>query len=312
MPTTPFAAEHDALRDTMRRLVEGPLGEAAAAAEAGGTPHAAAFGRLDELGVVGLDDVLAEVVVAEQLGTLRSGGLIAVLLDALLTSSLSLPPLQTAVARDATVTVTDAGATAVVPFVAGGGLADRCLILDQRLVVSLEPGGITGLGRPIALRGSAPASLRFDDADYEHVDVPGPALRRAELREAAAAVGAAWRTWSDASAYAQQREAFGRPISKFQVNRHALADLATRITAAEALVHDTAYALAADGAADTAAARLYAGRLYGDVADRAVQLHGGYGYTTEFDVERAWRDARALRAGDLTLRARLTARGATA
>ena len=309
MPRTPFADEHLALGDSVRRLVDGPLGELARLAEAGGTPHADALAVCNDVGVIDVDDVLAETVVAQELGRLPSAGLATVLLDAILVTSLSLPPLETAVVRDATVTITEAGAEGAWPFVVGGQLARECLVLDQHVVVALTSGEVTGHARPLALRGSAPASVTLNSAAYRKVEIPRPALRRAELREAAYAVGAAWQTWHAGSTYAQQREAFGRPISKFQVNRHALADAATKITAAEALVHDTAWALATGAETDTAAARLYAGRVAAEVADRALQLHGGYGYTTEFDVERAWRDARALRSGDLTLRARLTSRG---
>ena len=310
MPTPPFTAEHEALRDRARRLVDGPLQGDAAAAEAGEAVHAQALQRLDDLGVVALDDVLADIVVAEELGRLASGGLVAVLLDAMFTTSLGLPPLTTAVARDATVTVTSTGAQADLAFVAGGGLAQDCLVLDQRVVVSLDGAQVTRLPRPLALRGSAAAAIAFDGAAYRTVEVARAALRRAELREAAAAVGAAQRTWTEAKTYAQQREAFGRPISTFQVNRHALAETATKVSAAQALVYDTAEALFRGVAVDTAAARLFAGRVAAEVADRALQLHGGYGYTAAFDVERAWRDARALRTGDLTLRARLTAQAA--
>ena len=310
MPTPPFTAEHEALRDSMRRLVDGPLRAAATEAEAGGVAHAEVLRRLDDLGVVGLDDVLADIVVAEELGRLASGGLVAVLLDAMLTTSLRLPALTTAVARDATVTITSTGAQASLAFVAGGQLAHECLVLDQHLVVSLDGARIEALARPLALRGSAPAAVAFDSAGYRKIEVGRAALRRAELREAAAAVGAAQRTWTEAKAYAQQREAFGRPISTFQVNRHALAEAATKVSAAQALVYDTAEALSRGIEVDSAAARLFAGRVAAEVADRALQLHGGYGYTAEFDAERAWRDARALRSGDLTLRARLTAHAA--
>lgn len=312
MPTRPYTTEHEALRDSVRRVVEGPLAQAAEDAEAGAATHEEALRRCDELGVVDLDDVLAEVVVAQELGRLASAGLVAVLLDAMFTTSLSLPPLTTAVARDATVTVTPNGAQASMPFVAGGQFARQCVVLDQHVVVELDGAEISPLARPLALRGSAPATIAFSDAGYSKVEVPRRAVRRAELREAAAAVGAAWRTWTEGRTYAQQREAFGRPIAKFQVNRHALAETATKITAAEALVDDAAAAMAGDDDVDPGAARLFAGRVAVEVADRALQLHGGYGYTTEFDVERAWRDARALRAGDLTLRARLTAQGAQA
>lgn len=309
MPRSPFADEHHVLRDSVRRLVEGPLAEMAAVAEAGGAPHADALTQLQSLGLIDVDDVLAETVIAEELGRLSSGGLGAVLLDAMLTTSLSLPALETAVVRDATVTITADGAGASWPFVVGAQLARECLVLDQHVVVTLESAHVVALARPLALRGSAPASVELSAAPYRKVEIPRSALRRAELREAAFAVGAAWRTWHDGASYAQQREAFGRPISTFQVNRHALAEMATKATAAEALVHDTAWAMASGADTDTAAARLFAGRAAAEVADRALQLHGGYGYTTEFDVERAWRDARALRSGDLTLRARLTSRG---
>ena len=310
MPTSPFTAEHEFLRDSVRRLVDGTLQAAAAEAEAGGTPHRQALQRLDDLGVVGLDDVLAEVVVAEELGRLASGGLVTVLLDAMFATSVGQPALTTAVARDATVTITAAGAQAALAFVAGGQLAQQCLVLDQQVLVELDGADVQVPARPLALRGCAPASIAFDAAAYRKVEVARPALRRAELREAAAAVGAAERTWAEGKAYAQQREAFGRPISTFQVNRHALAEGATKVRAAQALVYDTAWAMSRGTEVDTAAARLYAGRAAAEVADRALQLHGGYGYTSAFDVERAWRDARALRIGDLTLRARLTARGA--
>ena len=308
MPTTPFATEHAELRASVRRLVDGPLEALAAEAETGGTPHAEVLARCAALGVFDLDDVFAEVAVAAELGRLRSTGLALVVLDGMLTTSLSLPRLDTAVARDASAAVTERGADADLSFVVGGQLAAQVLVLDQHVVVSLDGATVEALERPLSLRGSAPAGITVRGATYDKVEVSPRMLRRAELREAAAAVRAAERTWSDAVTYAQQREVFGRPVSKFQVNRHALAEAATKIKAAESLVHDTAFAVSRDPDADTAAARLYAGRVYAEVADRALQLHGGYGYTSDFDVQRAWRDARSLRAGDLTLRARLSAR----
>lgn len=118
---------------------------------------------------------------------------------------------------------------------------------------------------------------------------------RLRLMTAAASVSGAWRTWERAWAYALGREAFGRPIARFQVNRHALAEAAGRLTAARQLVHDAAWRLATgrDARPAIAAARRYATRTVLDVTDTCLQLYGGYGYAMEYDVQRDWRDARA-------------------
>ena len=305
MPTTPWKPEHDALRDSVRRLVDGPLSAAAAEAEGGGHPHRAAVEHCSALGLLDLDDILAEVVAAQELGRLRSGGLVAVVLDAMASTSLGLPAVDTAIARRVEVTIETGRATGEVPFAAGAQLATRLLLASAGVLVDLEATKVVPAERSHALRGAAGASVLLDSAACEALDVSVEHLQRAELLEAAAAIGSTWRTWDEACAYARQREAFGRPIAKFQVNRHALADAATRLTAAEALVHDTAWAWANGRSRDPAPARLYAGAVAVEVADRALQLHGGYGYTTDFDAQRAWRDAHALRVGDDDRRRRI-------
>jgi acyl-CoA dehydrogenase len=96
-------------------------------------------------------------------------------------------------------------------------------------------------------------------------------------------------------AYAQQREAFGRPIARFQVWRHRFADLATEIELGRSLTYH-ALRQAVDGDPDAvrsaAMAKLVTQRMAVQVADEAVQVHGGYGYITEFPAERWLRDAR--------------------
>lgn len=305
MPTTPWDPEHDALRDSLRRLVDGPLSEAAAAAEAGASVHALAIAHCADLGLLDLDDIRAEVVAALELGRLRSAGLVAVLLDAMLTSALGLTPLETAVTRLATVRRDGARASGEVPFAVGGAIAARLLVAGAGVVVDLADATVVPAQRTHSLRGAAGASVVLENAGCTPLDVAAVSLWRAELLEAAAAVGAGWRTWHESCDYAQQREAFGRPIAKFQVNRHALADGATKLTAAEALVHDLAWRWALGDTSDPAATRLYAGSVVREVSDRAVQLHGGYGYTMEFDPQRAWRDAHALRIGDDDRRRRI-------
>jgi acyl-CoA dehydrogenase len=108
------------------------------------------------------------------------------------------------------------------------------------------------------------------------------------------AVAAAQKTLETAVAYAQDREAFGRPVAKFQVWRHRFADLETEIAAARALTYHALRKIAAgeDALREVSMAKWFATELDWKVADEAVQVHGGYGYMMEFPVQRAWRDAR--------------------
>ena len=115
---------------------------------------------------------------------------------------------------------------------------------------------------------------------------------------AAQAVGIATEALEAALAYAKARHAFGKPISDFQVIRFYLADMATEVDAARLL---TRRAAAAKDAAnrtggrygfDAAVAKLYAAEMAQRVTTKALQIHGGYGYTKEYPVERNFRDAR--------------------
>ncbi len=108
------------------------------------------------------------------------------------------------------------------------------------------------------------------------------------------AVAGAELIYEVAKNYALERPAFGRPIGKFQVWRHRFADMATRIEAARALTYNglRKYVAGENPIKEVAMAKLYACDLAVHVADECVQIHGGYGYTTEFPAERALRDAR--------------------
>ena len=299
MPTTPFTAEHEMLRASVRGVVDGELAALAAQAETGARVQRGAVAALTPLGLSDIGDPVADVVVAEELGRLRSGGLCAVLLASLFAADVGtdLVTGPVALAEHGTVTASAGRATGILEMTPGGGVAERCLVPFASLLIRAGEGWVArDVVDAHALRGAAPADLLLDGAAYEHVDIGAMAGARHDLRTAAAAVSGAWQTWRDAHAYAQQRTAFGRPIGRFQVNRHALADTATRLTAAEALVHDAASALSAGKPATTAAARSYAATVALQTSDVCLQLHGGFGYTMDFDVQRAWRDAHALAA----------------
>ena len=108
------------------------------------------------------------------------------------------------------------------------------------------------------------------------------------------AVAGAQRVYGVAKEYALDRKQFGRPVGKFQVWRHRFADMATRIEAARAMTYNALrlYAAGENPIREVSMAKLYACELAFHVADECVQIHGGYGYTTEFVAERALRDAR--------------------
>jgi citronellyl-CoA dehydrogenase len=104
---------------------------------------------------------------------------------------------------------------------------------------------------------------------------------------------------ADAIRYGTEREAFGRPILKFQVWRHQFADLLTEIEAARWLTYRACdlFARKQEAVKEITMAKLFAGELLCRVTDRCLQFHGGYGYMDEFPISRAWRDARLITIG---------------
>lgn len=116
---------------------------------------------------------------------------------------------------------------------------------------------------------------------------------------AAYGVATAELAYDETMKWIREREAFGRPISKFQVTRHKMADMATRIVAAKTFVYQVADRMDADEyrVAEVSMAKNLAAELAVDVTYEAVQLHGGMGYMRESLVERLSRDARLLPIG---------------
>ena len=111
---------------------------------------------------------------------------------------------------------------------------------------------------------------------------------------AAQAVGIAQAALDESIEYSKQRQQFGRPIAKFQAIQWMIADMATRIEASRYLVYNAAYAKDKGEriSKEAAMAKLFASETAMEAAIKAVQIHGGYGYTKEYTVERLFRDAK--------------------
>src|SRR5688572_24770339 len=127
-------------------------------------------------------------------------------------------------------------------------------------------------------------------------------LETGRIQVASRALGVAQAAFDDALRYAQERESFGKPIWQHQSIGNYLADMATKITAARQLILHAAERFDAGERSDMEAgmAKLFASEVAMEVALNAVRIHGGYGYSTEYDVERYFRDAPLMIVGEGT------------
>jgi short/branched chain acyl-CoA dehydrogenase len=181
----------------------------------------------------------------------------------------------------------------------------------------LVPNGTPGYeqGEPYRKMGwhaSDTRPLTFDDCRVPEANLLGPrgagfkqflqVLAIGRIGVAAMGLGLAQGALDQALAYAKERRAFGKPISKFQAIQTKLADMSTEIEAARLLVYRAA--LLKDAGKDfslaAAQAKLKTGRLAVHCANEAVQIHGGYGYIEEYPVCRMYRDAKILTIGEGT------------
>jgi butyryl-CoA dehydrogenase len=181
----------------------------------------------------------------------------------------------------------------------------------------------------LGYKGVESCELTFDDcrvpASAILGGVPGKGfaqmmkgLETGRIQVASRALGVATAALEDALRYAQERESFGQPIWKHQAVGHYLADMATKLSAARQLTLYAADRYDAGERADMEAgmAKLFASEVAMEIALNAVRIHGGYGYSTEFDVERYFRDAPLMIVGEGTneiqrnvIAAQLVARG---
>ncbi|MDD2355164.1 MAG: acyl-CoA dehydrogenase [Lachnospiraceae bacterium] len=156
----------------------------------------------------------------------------------------------------------------------------------------------------MGIRASATYELVFNDvvvpddnrlgAEGKGFPIAMHTLDGGRIGIAAQALGLAEGALDRTIAYVKERKQFGRPIGAFQNTQFQLADMATKVQAAQFMVYNAAMAKASKDrySEEAAMAKLYAADVAMEVTTKAVQLHGGYGYMKEYDVERMMRDAK--------------------
>ena len=183
-------------------------------------------------------------------------------------------------------------------------------------IILAEPGPGFAVSRDLpklGYKGVESCELTFDDFRVPATALLGEregegfaqmmrGLEIGRIQVASRALGVGQAALDDALRYAQQREAFGKPIWKHQSIGNYLADMATKLTAARQLVLYAARCYDSGRRADLEAgmAKLFASETAMEVALDAMRIHGGYGYSTEFDVERYFRDAPLMIVGEGT------------
>jgi alkylation response protein AidB-like acyl-CoA dehydrogenase len=147
-----------------------------------------------------------------------------------------------------------------------------------------------------------PASALLGSVEGEGFAQMMKGLETGRIQVASRALGVARAAFEDALAYAQDRHSFGQPIWKHQAIAHYLADMVTKLTAARQLTLLAAERFDAGQRCDMEAgmAKLFASEAAMEIALDAIRIHGGYGYSTEFDVERYFRDAPLMIVGEGT------------
>jgi alkylation response protein AidB-like acyl-CoA dehydrogenase len=205
------------------------------------------------------------------------------------------------------------------PFSINGALADFVMLwaaisgksendgFALFLVEKGTPGFVANRLDQAGMLASNTAQLVFEDcripadnllADGRRaIKVVTRVLHESRLILAVIATSAAEYIFEQALTHAMQRVQFGHPIADFQVIAHYLAEMAARIEATKQLNYVAAWKLARGENAlkETSMAKLAAGRVVNEVADKALQIHGGYGLMKEYPVQRVWRDYRLYR-----------------
>ena len=206
-------------------------------------------------------------------------------------------------------------------FISNGSIADYVFVYAREpgtkrhegLSCFMVPKGTPGFTvtkvettTKLGLRASPTADLAFEDCRIPSDHLVGKrgngweqamrTLNNGRLGIAAGAVGVARAALEAATKYAQERKAFNRPIGDFQLIREMIAESATEVEAARLLTLRAAQLrdLGLDNTKEVSMAKLFGAEMAMRVTDRAIQIHGGYGFSGDFDVERYFRDARVL------------------
>jgi len=206
-------------------------------------------------------------------------------------------------------------------FISNGSIADYVFVYAREpgtkrhegLSCFMVPKGTPGFTvtkvettTKLGLRASPTADLAFEDCRIPSDHLVGTrgngweqamrTLNNGRLGIAAGAVGVARAALEAATKYAQERKAFNRPIGDFQLIREMIAESATEVEAARLLTLRAAQLrdLGLDNTKEVSMAKLFGAEMAMRVTDRAIQIHGGYGFSGDFDVERYFRDARVL------------------
>lgn len=202
-------------------------------------------------------------------------------------------------------------------FITNGGVAETFVVfamtdkskgtkgISAFIVEKSFPGFSVGtLEKKMGIRGSSTTEIIFQDcivpkenmlgAEGKGFSLAMKTLDGGRIGIAAQALGIAAGALDNTIQYVKERKQFGKPIAKFQNTQFQLADMATRVEAARNLVYKAAIAKDTQKvfSVEAAMAKLFAAETAMSVTTKAVQLHGGYGYTREYDVERMMRDAK--------------------
>lgn len=192
-------------------------------------------------------------------------------------------------------------------------LAGGSRSLSQILVPTATPGVVIGPPeKKMGLNGSPTHAVTFDNVRVPYDNLIGEegsglrqtlaTLSNGRISIGALALGIGQAAYERAVAYAKQRKAFGQPIANFQAIQFMLADGATELHAARLMLYHAAW-LKDQGkpfATQAGMAKLFATEVSERICRNAIQIHGGYGYSREYEVERMYRDTRLMSIGEGT------------
>ena len=202
-------------------------------------------------------------------------------------------------------------------WITSGGVADAGIVYvntdpprgEKGITALVIERGIPGFKvgkeeKKLGINATACVELSFTDCEVpienrignegEGYKVALSTLDGGRIGIAAQAVGISQGAFEEALRYAQQRTAFGQPIANFQAIQFMLADMATEIDAARLLTRKAAWKQDTGGrfSMEASIAKLFASEMATRITHKAIQIHGGYGYSREYPVERMYRDAR--------------------